>query len=72
MKATCKNCKFLCHSKAKVSQPVIDVELIEYRSDPNRVIDAISEYYCQWMWFTVKPVGNVCEHWKFKNGKNWL
>lgn len=52
---------------------MIDGDIFSYKSQAPSIMDAISEWHCNWNWFSCKPPeGFVCEHWKEKNGKNWI
>lgn len=64
---TCKTCKHLCHSKAIVEESGSGVSI----SSPT-VIDAICEWHCPYCFFSMKPIGESCEHWKYMHGKHWL
>lgn len=71
---TCRTCKLLKHSQAK--KDIFrdeDGTAIEYRCSANSVIDALSEWYCPYYWWSIRPSeGFGCEHWKNMNGKHWL
>ena len=71
---TCRTCKLLKRSQAKkeICQ-YDDGTSIEYRCEANSTIDVISEWYCPYYWWSIRPsIGFGCEHWKNMNGKHWI
>ena len=71
---TCRTCKLLQRSKAERDIYKGDNgELIEYRCAANSIIDIIAEWYCPFMWWSIRPSrGFGCMNWKNMNGKHWI
>ena len=71
---TCRTCKLLkCSQSKKASYRDEDGEIIEYKCEANSIIDALSEWYCPYYWWSIKPSsGFGCKHWENMNGKHWI
>ena len=71
---TCRTCKLLKHSKAKKDIFLYDDGTSqEYRCRANSIMDALSEWYCPYFWWSTKPLKDCgCKNWKNMNGKHWV
>ena len=71
---TCRTCKLLQHSKAK--KDIFrdeDGTAIEYKCSANSIIDVLSEWYCPYSWWNIRPSrGDGCMNWENMNGKHWI
>lgn len=65
---TCRTCKHLRYTRAKKTFSEGGAVHIESPT----IIDALADWHCPWYWFSMKPIGESCEHWKNMNGKHWL
>lgn len=71
---TCRTCKLLKHSKAK-KDIFLDADglLIEHRCEATNTIDVLSEWYCPYFWWSIRPsIGFSCTNWQNMNGKHWI